>query len=71
MLTVGVIEVAAGLIVALRPRVGATVVALWLVAIIVNLLATGRYFDIALRDVGLCLAAIALGRLAVTYDARG
>jgi hypothetical protein len=70
MLVVGVVEIAAGLIVALRPRVGAYVVAGWLVAIIVNLLASGRYFDIALRDLGLFLAALALGRLAMTYDTR-
>ena len=69
MLIVGVVEIAAGVIVALRPRIGAYVVAGWLVAIMVNLLATGHYFDVALRDLGLCLAALALGRLAVLYDA--
>ena len=51
-----------------RPRVGAYVVAGWLVAIIVNLLMSGRYFDIALRDFGLMLGALALGRLAQVYD---
>ncbi len=69
MLVVGIVEIAAGLIVALKPRIGAYVVAAWLVAIIVNLLASGRYFDIALRDLGLLLAALALGRLAATYNA--
>ncbi len=68
---VGVIEVAAGLIVALRPRIGAYVVAAWLVAIIGALLMTGQYFDIALRDFGLCLAALALGRLAHVFDKSG
>jgi hypothetical protein len=43
-------------------------VALWLAGIIINLLSTGTYFDIALRDLGLMLGAIALGRLAMTYD---
>jgi hypothetical protein len=68
MLIVGVVEIAAGITVALRPRIGAYVVAGWLVAIIVDLVASGHYLDVALRDVGLCLAALALGRLAVVHD---
>jgi hypothetical protein len=68
MLVVGVVEVVAGLLVALRPRIGAYVVAGWLGAIIVNLLMSGRYFDIALRDFGLMLGALALGRLAQVHD---
>lgn len=68
MMVVGVIEIAAGLLVALRPRIGAYVVAGWLAAIIVNLLLSGRYFDVALRDFGLCLGALALGRLAQVHD---
>jgi hypothetical protein len=64
MLVVGVVEIAAGLIVAVKPKVGAYVVAAWLAAIIVNLLVSGHYFDIALRDFGLMLGALALGRLA-------
>lgn len=67
MMVVGVIEIVAGLVVAVRPRIGAYVVAAWLVAIIVNLLASGHYFDIALRDLGLCLGALALGRLSQVY----
>ncbi len=68
MLVVGVVEVVAGLVVAVRPRIGAYVVAAWLAAIIVDLLLTGQYFDIALRDFGLFLAALALGRLASVFD---
>lgn len=68
MLAVGVIEIAAGLLVALKPRIGAYVVAAWLAGIIVNLLIHGRYYDVALRDVGLMLGALALGRLAEAYD---
>lgn len=68
MLVVGVVEVIAGLLVAVKPRIGAYVVAAWLGAIIVNLLMNGRYFDIALRDFGLMLAALALGRLAQVHD---
>jgi hypothetical protein len=68
MLVVGVVEVIAGLLVALRPRIGAYVVAGWLGAIIINLLMSGRYFDIALRDFGLMLGALALGRLAQVHD---
>jgi uncharacterized membrane protein YphA (DoxX/SURF4 family) len=64
MLVVGVVEIAAGVLVALRPRIGAYVVALWLAGIIVDLVSTGQYFDIALRDFGLLVSALALARLA-------
>jgi hypothetical protein len=57
-------------VVALWPRIGAPVVAVWLAGIIVNLLLLGGYGDIALRDLGLMLAAVALARLAVVYDRR-
>jgi hypothetical protein len=67
MMLVGVIEVVAGVGVILKPRVFSYVVALWLVGIIINLLLTGHYFDIALRDLGLCLSALALGRLSEKY----
>ncbi len=68
MMVVGVIEIIAGLVVAVRPRIGAYVVAAWLVGIIVNLLIIGGYYDVALRDFGLSLGALALGRLSQTYD---
>lgn len=71
MLLVGVVEICAGLVVALKPRIGAYVVAAWLVGIIVNLLMLGAYFDVALRDLGLCLGAIALARLSVDFDPLG
>lgn len=61
---VGVIEIAAGLLVAVRPHIGAWVVAVWLWGIIVNLLLIPGYYDIALRDFGLSLAAIALALMA-------
>lgn len=67
MYTFGVIEIVAGLLVAITPRIGAYVVALWLVGIVVNLLTTGEYYDIAVRDVGLLVGALALGRLAASY----
>jgi uncharacterized membrane protein YphA (DoxX/SURF4 family) len=63
MLAVGVIEVVAGVLVALRPTVGGYVVAAWLLGIVVNLVTMGQYYDIALRDVGLMLGALALARL--------
>lgn len=65
---VGVIEIIAGIGVALKPRIFAYVVSAWLAGIIVNLLVHGGYADIALRDLGLCLGALALGRLAERYD---
>jgi uncharacterized membrane protein YphA (DoxX/SURF4 family) len=68
MLLVGVIEICAGILVAIRPRIGAYVVAAWLWAIIINLLMVPGYFDIALRDFGLSLGALALGRLSVEFD---
>ena len=69
MLAVGIVEVAAGVLVAVKPRLGAYVVAAWLAGIILNLLLLGRYYDVALRDFGLCLGALALGRLSERYDA--
>jgi len=68
MLAVGVIEIVAGLGVALKPRIFAYVVAVWLLGIICNLLAIPGYFDVALRDVGLMLGALALGRLSQRFD---
>jgi hypothetical protein len=68
MLVIGLVEISAGLLVAAKPKIGAHVVALWLVAIIFNLLLCGRFFDIALRDLGLALGALALGRLAIVYE---
>jgi hypothetical protein len=70
MLAVGVIEVAAGLLVALWPRLGGWVVALWLWGIIVNLLLVPGFYDIALRDFGLSLGALALARLAGEFGGR-
>ena len=70
MLIVGVIEVVAGLVVAFRPRIGAYVVALWLWGIIINLLLIPGYYDIALRDFGLSLGALALARLSQEFDPR-
>ena len=64
MYVVGVVEVAAGLLVALHARLGALVVAAWLAGIIANLLLIPGYYDIALRDFGLLLSAVALQRLA-------
>ena len=68
---VGVIEVVAGVFVALKPRYGAYVVAAWLGGIIVNLLTYSGYYDIALRDFGLMLGALTLARLASVYDPPG
>jgi hypothetical protein len=70
MYAVGVVEIVAGLLVAVHPRLGALVVAAWLGGIVVNLLLIPGYYDVALRDVGLLLAAIALQRLATRYDRR-
>ncbi len=67
MMGVGVVEVVAGLIVLFAPRVGAWIVAIWLWLIVINLLSIPGYFDIAVRDIGLSLAAVALARLSVEF----
>jgi uncharacterized membrane protein YphA (DoxX/SURF4 family) len=68
MYIVGIIEIVAGLVVALRPRFGGYLVAAWLLGIIVNLLLIPGFYDVALRDFGLFIAAIALARLATADD---
>jgi hypothetical protein len=71
MMIVGVVEIVAGILVAVRPDIGGYVVALWLVGIIVNLLSIGDYYDVALRDFGLFVAALALARLAASHHGMG
>ena len=70
MYVVGGIEIVAGLLVAVAPRIGAFVVAAWLAGIVINLLTKNppEYYDIALRDFGLMLGALTLGRLALVLD---
>jgi hypothetical protein len=68
MRIVGAIEIVAGCLVALKPKIGAPIVAAWLLGIIVNLLLVQNFYDIALRDFGLFLGALALFRLAVPFD---
>ncbi|PYJ53811.1 MAG: hypothetical protein DME82_13085 [Verrucomicrobia bacterium] len=63
MMLVGVIEIVAGIGVFIKPRIFAYIVAVWLLLIIINLLTIPGYYDIALRDLGLALGALALGRL--------
>jgi hypothetical protein len=67
MLVVGVVEIVAGVLVAVRPQIGGYVVAAWLAGIIMNLLLIPGFYDIALRDFGLLLAALALAGLARTF----
>lgn len=70
MLAVGVVEMVAGVLVALSPRIGVVVVATWLWGIIINLLMVPGYYDVALRDFGLSLGALALWRLSREFDGR-
>ncbi|BAS09873.1 conserved hypothetical protein [Arthrobacter sp. Hiyo4] len=60
---VGVVEIVAGIAVAVRPRFGSLLVAVWLLGIIVNLLVLGSFYDVALRDFGLLVGVLALNRL--------
>jgi uncharacterized membrane protein YphA (DoxX/SURF4 family) len=68
MMIVGVIEIVAGLIVLFRPRTGSLIVALWLVCIALNLLLTGQYFDVAVRDIVMSTGAFSLFLLVPKND---
>jgi hypothetical protein len=68
MYLVGGVEILAGVLVAIKPRYGAPVVAAWLAGIIFNLLTVPGFYDVALRDFGLLLGALTLARLAMSYD---
>jgi uncharacterized membrane protein YphA (DoxX/SURF4 family) len=70
MYVVGAVEIVAGLLVAVRPKYGSLVVAAWLAGIIINLLLLGSFFDVALRDFGLLVGALALNRLSVGSSRR-
>ena len=63
MYIVGAVEIIAGILVAVRPRFGSLLVAVWLLGIIINLLVLGNFYDVALRDFGLLVGALALNRL--------
>ncbi len=67
MYAVGVVEIAAGVVVAVVPRFGGWLVAAWLGCIILILLTIPGFYDVAMRDFGLLVAAVALARLAATY----
>jgi len=71
MYVVGVVEIVAGLAVAIKPRYAAYIVAAWLAGIIINLLTYSGYYDVALRDFGLLMGALTLARLASVYDPPG
>jgi uncharacterized membrane protein YphA (DoxX/SURF4 family) len=68
MYGVGVVEIVAGILVALKPRYAAYVVAAWLAGIVINLFTYGEWLDVAVRDLGLLGGALVLGRLAAVYD---
>jgi len=68
MYLVGAVEILAGVLVAIKPRYGAPVVAGWLAGVVLNLLTVPGFYDVALRDFGLLLAALTLTRLAAAYD---
>lgn len=67
MWIVGIVEIVAGIVVAIAPRFGGYLVAAWLAGIIVNLVGQGEFYDIALRDFGLLVGALALAQLAAVY----
>ena len=67
MYVVGIIEIAAGLLVLVRPKIGAWVVMAWLFLISLTLLLSGRYFDVAVRDLVMAIGAFALAKLSVVF----
>ena len=67
MMFVGIVEMTAAVMVALRPRIGAYVVSAWLLGVVINLLLIPGYLDVALRDFGLALGALALARLSEEF----
>src|SRR5688572_23309264 len=69
MSIVGVIEILAGILVLARPKVGSLIVGLWLIGIAINLLLTGQYFDIAVRDIVMAIGAFCLYTLLDEGDA--
>src|SRR5437762_4381665 len=68
MYFVGIVEIVAGLLVLLKPRYAAYIVAAWLAGIVINLFSYGEWYDVAVRDIGLMASALVLGRLASVYD---
>jgi hypothetical protein len=68
MLAIGGVEIIAGILAAIKPRIGAYVVAGWLLGIVINLLMVPGFYDVALRDFGLALGALALGRLSQEFS---
>jgi hypothetical protein len=67
MLIAGVVEIVAGVLVALKPKIAAPIIGVWLFLIILNLVSMGSYLDVALRDLGLALGAFALWRLSLEF----
>ncbi len=68
MMVVGVVEIIAGIGVLLKPKLFACIISIWLFCVIINLIMTDQYFDIALRDTGLLLGSLALGKLSQKYS---
>jgi uncharacterized membrane protein YphA (DoxX/SURF4 family) len=60
MLIIGVIEIAAGILVLFKPKIGSLVVSLWLIGIVINLLLTGQYYDVAVRDAVMAIGSFSL-----------
>lgn len=68
MVIVGIIEIAAGVLVLLRPRIGAYVVMAWLIAIALTLILGGKYFDVAVRDLVMAVGAFVLAKLSGVFN---
>ena len=64
VMIVGVIEIIAGIIVLVRPAIGGTIVSIWLILIALTLLASGKYLDVAVRDLVMAISAFSMARIA-------
>ncbi len=71
MMIVGVIEIVAGILVLIKPRLGALVVCAWLVLIALSLIASGRFLDVAVRDLVIAIGALTLSRLTGLIESFG
>jgi len=68
MMVVGVIEIIAGILVFVSTQKGAYLVSAWLVLIALNLLASGNYLDVAVRDLAMAIGAFSLARITAITD---
>ena len=70
MMIVGVVEIIAGILVLVKTNIGAYVVSVWLVLIAVSLMASGKYLDVAVRDLVMAIGAYSLAKITALTSAK-